>query len=124
VLVVSSTTILKVIWSSCASRRCRRRAFGREELPQSLGTTAILYKRPVDHLDGAELELSCPCGYENFERVVVQRKPNLPVVTDFVACVGARRCTLRPSGQQVRPNGDRGTTCKRSVAHRQTVAQR
>jgi hypothetical protein len=37
-------------------------------------------------MDGVELELVCLCGFENFERVVVQRKPNPPVVTDFVAC--------------------------------------
>ena len=41
-------------------------------------------------MDGVELELVCLCGFENFERVVAQRKPNLPVVTDFVACVGCR----------------------------------
>jgi hypothetical protein len=32
-------------------------------------------------IDGAELELVCLCGYENFQRVVVQRKPNAPIVT-------------------------------------------
>ena len=31
--------------------------------------------------------LACVCGSENFERVVVQRKPAAPIVTDFVACV-------------------------------------
>ena len=41
-------------------------------------------------MDGVEFELVCPCGYENFERIVVQRRPHPPVVTDFVACVGCR----------------------------------
>jgi hypothetical protein len=41
-------------------------------------------------MDGPELELVCPCGFENFERIVVQRKPNAPIVTDFVACVGCK----------------------------------
>jgi|KBSMisStandDraft_5_1062788.scaffolds.fasta_scaffold56484_2 hypothetical protein len=44
-------------------------------------------------IDGVALELTCPCGYENFERVVVSRKPHAAVVTDFVACVGCRPCT-------------------------------
>jgi len=41
-------------------------------------------------MDGAELELSCPCGYETFERIVVQRKPHPPLVTDFVASLGCK----------------------------------
>jgi hypothetical protein len=47
-------------------------------------------------LDGVELELVCLCGYENFERVVVQRKPHAPVVTDFVACVGCKAMNWAP----------------------------
>jgi len=47
-------------------------------------------------MDGVELELVCPCGYENFERVIVQRKPHGPIVTDFVACVGCRTMYLAP----------------------------
>jgi hypothetical protein len=47
-------------------------------------------------MDGAELELACPGGFENFERIVVQRKPNAPVVTDFVACVGCRAMYWSP----------------------------
>ncbi len=35
-------------------------------------------------MDGCELELTCPCGYENFERVVVERRAGNPIVTDFV----------------------------------------
>ena len=33
---------------------------------------------------------------DNVERVVVQRKPNLPIVTDFVACVGCRAVDPAP----------------------------
>ena len=47
-------------------------------------------------MDGVELELACPCGYENFERIVVQRKPHPPVVTDFVACVGCKAMYFAP----------------------------
>ena len=42
----------------------------------------------MNPIDGAKLELVCLCGFEHFERVVVQRKPQPPLVTDFVACVG------------------------------------
>ncbi len=47
-------------------------------------------------MDGVELELVCPCGCENFERVIVQRKPHPPIVTDFVACVGCRAMYFAP----------------------------
>jgi hypothetical protein len=47
-------------------------------------------------MDGVELELVCLCGYENFERVVVRRKPHDPIVTDFVACVGCRAMYFAP----------------------------
>ena len=47
-------------------------------------------------MDGVELELVCPCGHENFERVIVQRKPHGPIVTDFVACVGCRAVYYSP----------------------------
>ena len=33
---------------------------------------------------------------DNVERVVVQRKPNPPIVTDFVACVGCRAVYFAP----------------------------
>src|SRR5689334_446222 len=51
-------------------------------------------------MDGVELDLVCPCGFENFERIVVQRKPHAPIVTDFVACVGCKAmywAPLRPT---------------------------
>ena len=47
-------------------------------------------------MDGAELDLVCPCGYENFERVVVHRRPRPPIVTDFVACVGCKAMYWAP----------------------------
>jgi hypothetical protein len=47
-------------------------------------------------VDGVELELVCPCGHENFERIVVQRKPHPPIVTDFVACVGCKAMYWAP----------------------------
>ena len=47
-------------------------------------------------MDGVELDLICPCGYENFERIVVQRKPHPPIVTDFVACVGCKTMYFSP----------------------------
>ena len=47
-------------------------------------------------MDGVELELTCLCGYENFERVVVARRPGAPIVTDFVACVGCRAVYFSP----------------------------
>jgi hypothetical protein len=68
-------------------------------------------------MDGFELELVCPCGYENFDRVVVQRKPYAPIVTDFVACVGFRAMYWAPQraldpirvAAWARPAGDRRT---------------
>jgi hypothetical protein len=50
----------------------------------------------VDPLEGADLGLVCLCGYENFERVVVQRAPHAPIVTDFVACVGCKSMYFAP----------------------------
>ena len=47
--------------------------------------------------------LSCLCGYENFERVVVERVPNRPIVTDFVACVGCRAMYFAPQGKPPKP---------------------
>ena len=83
-------------------------------------------------MDGVELELVCPCGYENFERVVVQRRPHQPVVTDFVACVGCKAMYFAPVrrldppeirlGHEMRglggpePRPDSGATLKRDAA--------
>ena len=43
-----------------------------------------------------EFELTCPCGYEYFERIVVQRRPHPPIVTDFVACMGCKTMYWAP----------------------------
>jgi len=32
----------------------------------------------------------CLCGSIDFERIVVQRQPNAPITTDFVACLSCR----------------------------------
>jgi hypothetical protein len=48
-------------------------------------------------MDVVELELMCPCGYENFERVVVQRKPHAPVVTDLRGVYRLQGGVLRSS---------------------------
>ena len=40
--------------------------------------------------EGADLELVCSCGYENFERVVVRRPGRAPYATDFVSCINCR----------------------------------
>jgi hypothetical protein len=50
-------------------------------------------------MDGVALELVCPCGHENFERVIVRRKPHSPIVTDFVACVGCKAMYFAPLGR-------------------------
>jgi len=63
-----------------------------------IGHTVCSYSA-ADHvksLEGVELELQCACGHENFERVVVQRPPGGPIVTDFVACVGCRAMYFAP----------------------------
>ena len=38
----------------------------------------------------ADFPGECPCGSIDFERIVVQRKPNAPITTDFVACLACR----------------------------------
>jgi hypothetical protein len=47
-------------------------------------------------MDGVEIELTCPCGHENFERVVVPRRPAGPITTDFVACASCRAMYFCP----------------------------
>ena len=63
-------------------------------------------------MDGVELELVCPCGYENFERVVVQRKPHPPIVTDFVACVGCKAMYWAPQAAPLPPERSPGQDMK------------
>jgi len=37
-----------------------------------------------------EFALECLCGATRFERVIVQRGTNPPLVTDFVACLSCK----------------------------------
>ena len=37
-----------------------------------------------------EFAIQCLCGAANFERVIVQRGANPPLVTDFVACLSCK----------------------------------
>ena len=82
----------------------------------------------MDPLEGADVGLACLCGSESFERVVVQRKPSPPIVTDFVACVGCRAMYFAPqpdpnpalAGAQMRgigsPAPDTDAVLKRDAA--------
>jgi len=38
----------------------------------------------------ADFPGECLCGSIDFERIVVQRKPNAPITTNFVACLACR----------------------------------
>ena len=38
----------------------------------------------------------CQCGCFDFERVVVHRRPNGPITTDFVACVNCKAVYFDP----------------------------
>lgn len=81
-------------------------------------------------MDGANSELTCPCGYENFERVIVERVLGRPIVTDFVACVGCRAMYFAPLpvpapvplpdghgiGTMVLPKGDTDEALKQDAA--------
>lgn len=49
-------------------------------------------------MEGADVGLACLCGSENFDRVIVHRKPGPPIVTDFVACIGCRTMFHLPAG--------------------------
>jgi hypothetical protein len=63
-------------------------------------------------MDGAELELVCPCGHENFDRIVVQRKPGGPIVTDFVMCVGCKAMYYAPQRPREPPEWQVGHDMK------------
>ena len=41
----------------------------------------------AEWLDGRDLGLGCLCGSNTFSRVVVHRRPDTPIVTEFVACI-------------------------------------
>jgi len=40
--------------------------------------------------DGGDFPGECLCGSIDFERIALQRKPNAPITTDFVACLSCR----------------------------------
>lgn len=44
----------------------------------------------------ADFPGECLCGSIDFERIVVQRKPNAPITTDFVACLACRAMYFVP----------------------------
>jgi hypothetical protein len=44
----------------------------------------------------ADFPGECLCGSIDFERIVVQRKPNAPITTDFVACLQCRAMYFVP----------------------------
>ena len=50
--------------------------------------SVILYAHTVHHAMDSDLPGECVCGGIEFERVVVERLPRGPYMTDFVACVG------------------------------------
>ena len=52
-------------------------------------------------MDGFGRPLQCHCGYEHFERVVVERMHSGPVVTDFLACVGCSAMYFAPEPKGV-----------------------
>jgi len=47
-------------------------------------------------MDGEYFPGECLCGSIDFERIVVQRKPNTPITTDFVACLQCRAMYFVP----------------------------
>ena len=47
-------------------------------------------------MDGEYFPGECLCGSIDFERIVVQRRPNAPITTDFVACLSCRAMYFVP----------------------------
>ena len=70
---------------------------------QADGIEQTMDKRGDGDSDAAEQGVTCACGYENFERVVVERVPGRPIVTDFLACVGCRTMFFAPRGKPKPP---------------------
>jgi hypothetical protein len=46
--------------------------------------------------DGGDFPGECLCGSIDFERIALQRKPNAPITTDFVACLQCRATYFVP----------------------------
>lgn len=88
----------------------------------------------IDDAHAAEAGIVCVCGYENFERVVVERRASGTIVTDFLACVGCRamyfvplprpRPVVRPPGHgvgtMVIPRQESAEALKRDAAEAAT----
>ena len=47
-------------------------------------------------MNRADFPGECLCGSIDFERIVVQRRPNPPITTDFVACLACRAMYFVP----------------------------
>jgi hypothetical protein len=73
----------------------------------SIGNTVCPYSTQSKWQTFEEFGSPCVCGAENFERVVVERVPSRPVVTDLIACVECR-CVYYaplPKGTAARSSG-------------------
>jgi hypothetical protein len=63
-------------------------------------------------MDSGDFPGECLCGSIDFERIVVQRKPNPPITTDFVACLACRAMYFRAAAAD-RRNAAAGTDQRR-----------
>jgi len=66
-------------------------------------------------MDGVELELVCPCGYENFERVVVSANLTRRSSPTSWLASAARPCTGHRKQRRYRPRDRPGGTWKLSA---------
>ena len=58
---------------------------------------ALQYCMPIQYpMMQNEFSQECPCGSTRFERVVVERCPRAPIVTDFIACLSCRTMLHSP----------------------------
>ena len=71
----------------------------------------LLYMGTVVH-GRPRTGVGVPLRYENFERVVVQRKPHAPIVTDIVACVGCQAMYWAPQAAPLPPERSPGQEMK------------
>lgn len=56
----------------------------------------MLYARTVCAMEETGFGGECQCGSFEFERVIVQRRPNGPITTDFVACASCKAVYFDP----------------------------
>ena len=57
----------------------------------------------------------CLCGSTDFERVIVERPPSAPIVTDFLACLNCRTMLFLPQEGQAQPIVDTHDDLMREV---------